>query len=112
MIPDEDTGIVFVDITTPPGSTLEQTQKSIMRAAAKVADIDEIENSASVSGWNILSGDGANTGMLILKLKHWDERPGSDHEIDAVVEKVEQRMDSIKSANMFTYAMPTAITAT
>ena len=107
LIPDEDTGIVFVDITTPPGSTLEQTQKSIMRAAAKVADIDEIENSASVSGWNILSGDGANTGMLILKLKHWDERPGSDHEIDAVVEKVEQRMDSIKSANMFTYAMPT-----
>lgn len=107
LIPDEDTGIVFVDITTPPGSSLEQTKKSVMRAAEKVADIDEIECCASVAGWNILGGEGANTGILILKLKHWDERPGSDHEIDAVVEQVEERMDSIKSANMFTFALPT-----
>ena len=107
LIPDEDTGNVFVDISTPPGSTLEQTKKAVLRASDKVADIDEIENCASVAGWNILGGDGANAGMLIMKLKHWDERSGSDHDIDAVVEQIEQRMDSIKSANMFTFAMPT-----
>ncbi len=109
LIPDEDTGNVFVDINTPPGSTLEQTKKSVMRAASAVADIDEIENCASVAGWNILSGEGANTGALIIKLKHWNERSGAEHEIDAVVEKIEERMDSIKSANMFTFAMPTVI---
>ena len=107
LIPDEDTGNILVDVTTPPGSTLAQTKKTIMRAAEKMADIDEIEHCASVAGWNMLSDGGPNTGMLIIKLKHWDERPGSEHEIDAVVEKIEQRMDSIKSGQMFTYALPT-----
>jgi len=109
LIPDEDTGNVFVDITTPAGSTLEQTKKALMEATEKVKDIDEIEHCASIAGWNILNSDGANTGMLMIKLKHWDERRGSDHEIDAVVEKIEERMDSIKSANMFTFALPTVM---
>ena len=107
LIPDEDTGNLFVDITTPAGSTLEQTKKAVMEAAGRVEDIEEIEHCASVTGWNILGGSGANTGMLIIKLKHWDERRGSDHEMDAVIEQIEQRMDSIKTANMFTFALPT-----
>ena len=107
LIPDEDTGNVFVDITTPPGSTLEQTKKTVEQAASKVAGIEDIENCASIAGWNILGGEGANTGMLIMKLKHWDERSGMAHEIDAVLEQIEKRMDSIKTASMFTYALPT-----
>ena len=107
LIPDEDTGNVFVDITTPPGSTLEQTKKTVEQAASKVAGIEDIENCASIAGWNILGGEGANTGMLIMKLKHWDERSGMEHEIDAVLEQIEKRMDSIKTASMFTYALPT-----
>lgn len=107
LIPDEDTGNIFVDIATPPGSTLEQTKKAVDLAAKKVENIEEIEHCAAVAGWNILSSDGANSGMLIIKLKHWDERPGSEHEIDAVIEKIEERLDSIKTANMFTFALPT-----
>ena len=107
LIPDEDTGNIFVDITTPPGSTLEQTKKAVGLAAEKVESIEEIEHCAAVAGWNILSSDGANSGMLIIKLKHWDERPGREHEIDAVIEQIEQRLDSIKTASMFTFALPT-----
>ena len=107
LMPDEDTGNVLVDINTPAGSTLEQTKKSVLKASKAIGDVDEIESVASVAGWSILGGDGANTGLLIIKLKHWDERPGSDHTIDAVIEKIEQRLDSIKSADMFAYALPT-----
>ena len=107
LVPDEDTGNVLVEINTPAGSTLEQTKKSVLKASKAIEDVDEIESVASVAGWSILGGDGANTGLLIIKLKHWDERSGSDHTIDAVIEKIEQRLDSIKSADMFAYALPT-----
>ena len=107
LVPDEDTGNVFVEITTPAGSTLEQTKKTVRKATKAIEGIDEIESVASVAGWNILGGDGANTGILIIKLKHWDERPGDEHEIDAVIEQIEQRLDSVKTGNMFTYALPT-----
>lgn len=107
LVPDEDTGNVFVEITTPAGSTLEQTKKTVLKASKAIEGIDEIESVASIAGWSILGGDGANTGILIIKLKHWDERSGDDHEIDAVMEKIEARVDSIKTGNMFTYALPT-----
>lgn len=107
LIPDEDTGIMMVDITTPPGSTLEQTKKTVHKVAEAVKDIEEVETSASIVGWNILSGDGANMGMMIMKLKPWDERSGSEHRIDNVLEKIEDRLRPIKTGSMFAYALPT-----
>lgn len=107
LVPDEDTGNVFVEVTTPAGSTLEQTKQAVARVTKAIADIEEIESVASVAGWSILSGDGANTGLLIVKLKHWDERPGDEHEIDAVIEKIEARTDTIRTAGVYSFALPT-----
>ena len=107
LIPYEDTGIAMVDITTPPGSTLEQTKKTVHKVAEAVKDIEEVETSASIVGWNVLSGDGANMGMMIMKLKPWDERSGSEHRIDNVIEKIEERVSTIKTGSMFAYALPT-----
>ena len=107
LVPDEDTGIAMVDITTPPGSTLEQTKKTVHKVAEAVKDIEEVETSASIAGWNILGGDGANMGMIIMKLKPWDERSGSEHRIDNVIEKIEERVSAIKTGSMFAYALPT-----
>ena len=107
LVPDEDTGITMVDITTPPGSTLEQTKKTVHKVAEAVKDIEEVETSASIVGWNILGGDGANMGMMIMKLKPWNERSGSEHRIDNVIEKIEERVSAIKTGSMFAYALPT-----
>ena len=107
LIPYEDTGIAMVDITTPPGSTLEQTKKTVEKVAEAVKGLEEVETSASIVGWNILSGDGANMGMMIMRLKPWDERSGSEHRIDNVIEKIEARVSGIKTGSMFVYALPT-----
>ena len=107
LVPYEDTGITMVDITTPPGSTLEQTKKTVHKVAEALKDIEEVETSASMVGWNILSGDGANMGMMLMKLRPWDERSGSEHRIDNVLEKIEERVRPIKTGSMFVYAMPT-----
>ena len=107
LIPYEDTGIAMVDVTTPPGSTLQQTKKTVEKVADAVKDIEEIETSASAVGWNILGGDGANTGMVIMRLRHWDERSGSEHRLDHVLERIEERVSTIKTGDAFVYALPT-----
>ena len=107
LVPNEDTGEIMVDITTPPGSTLEQTKKTVLRVAEAVKDIEEIETCASMVGWNVLGGEGAHLGMLDMKLKPWDERKGSDHTIDAVMEKIKKLTSHIKSGTMYVYATPT-----
>lgn len=49
LIPDEDTGTIFVNVTTPAGSTLAQTQKTMKEIEDSIKSIDEIESYSNVA---------------------------------------------------------------
>ena len=54
-----------------------------------------------VAGYGLLSGQGSSFGMLILKLKPWDERPGKEDNVQAVIEQVYGSTMDIKDATVF-----------
>ncbi len=107
LIPDEDTGTIFVNVTTPAGSTLAQTQKTMNEIEDSIKSIDEIESYSNVAGYSMLGGQSAAGGFIIVKLKNWDERKGDDHEINAVIQKITEKTADIKSGNIFAFAQPT-----
>ena len=79
LVPDEDMGTVFVNVTTPPGSSLHQTIKAMEEVEACIKDIPQIERYSNVSGYSMMGGQAPSGGMLIIKLKNWSERPGLHH---------------------------------
>ncbi len=107
LIPDEDTGTIFVNVTTPAGSTLAQTQKTMKEIEDSIKSIDEIESYSNVAGYSMLGGQSATGGFIIVKLKNWDERPGDDHDINAVIRKITEKTANIKSGSIFAFAQPT-----
>lgn len=107
LIPDEDTGTMFVNITTPAGCTLEQTQKSVSLVYEAIKSIPEIDDFSSVTGYSMLGGVSTCGGMLIVKLKNWDDRKGKEQDINAVIGKVMMKTKDIKSASVFAFAQPT-----
>lgn len=107
LIPDEDTGTIFVNVTTPAGSTLAQTQKTMKEIEDSIKSIDKIESYSNVAGYSILGGQSAAGGFIIVKLKNWDERPGDDHDINAVIRKITEKTANIKSGSIFAFAQPT-----
>lgn len=107
LIPDEDMGTIFVNISTPAGSTLNQTKKSVLEACDSVKNIPEIENYSTVAGYSMLGGEGTNGGMLIIKLKDWSERKGDGQDINSVISKIMMKTQNIKSASIFAFAQPT-----
>lgn len=107
LIPDEDTGTIFVNVTTPAGSTLAQTQKTMKEIEDSIKSIDEIESYSNVAGYSMLGGQSAAGGFIIVKLKNWDERPGDDHDINAVIRKITEKTANIKSGSIFAFAQPT-----
>jgi len=107
MIPDEDMGTIFVNVTTPAGSTLNQTKKSMERVAAAIKGIPEIERYSSISGYSMLGGQSTNGGMLIVKLKDWGERKKKGQDINSLIGQVTGRVQGIKSASIFAFAQPT-----
>lgn len=42
----------------------------------KVKEIPEMESFATACGYGLISGNGSNYATLVVRLKHWDERPG------------------------------------
>jgi HAE1 family hydrophobic/amphiphilic exporter-1 len=107
LIPDEDTGTIFINVSTPAGSTLEQTKKSMERVTKAIKGIPEIDGNSAITGYSMLGGQMTNGGMIIVKLKNWDERKGKGQDINSVIGKVMVLTKDIKSASIFAFAQPT-----
>lgn len=107
LIPDEDTGTVFVSITTAPGSTLAETKSILEEVEKRINDIPQIDLYARVSGYNMMGGGQSSAGgTFIVRLKDWDERKGKADSKDAVIGQVMARTADIKNAQIFAFAPP------
>ena len=85
LVPDEDMGTIFVNVTTPPGSSLAQTRKTMEMIDERIREIPQIKIYSNVTGYSMMGGQAASGGMLIIKLKHWDERQEAQDHINAII---------------------------
>lgn len=89
FIPNEDQGMIYAIVQTPPGSTLERTN-DVARKLQKIAlGIDGVQSVSSLAGYEILTeGRGSNAGTCIINLKDWSER---HHSVKEIVEELEEK---------------------
>ncbi|WP_282048598.1 efflux RND transporter permease subunit [Maribacter aquivivus] len=82
FIPNEDQGMIYAIIQTPPGSTLERTN-DVARKLQKICEETEgVESVSSLAGYEIMTeGRGSNAGTVLINLKSWGDRHHSVHEI-------------------------------
>lgn len=87
FIPNEDQGMIYAIIQTPPGATLERTN-DIARKLQQVAEgVDGIQSVSSLAGYEVLTeGRGSNAGTCIINLKDWSER---HHSVKEIIEELE-----------------------
>lgn len=106
LVPQEDVGSVFIDVSTPPGSTVEQTRKILDKIEQRFKDLPQIEAYSKVAGSGMTSGEGSSYGLFILKLRHWDERPGRENSVEAVTDTITARTADIRDAQIFIFTPP------
>jgi len=104
FIPNEDQGMIYAIIQTPPGSTLERTNKAALDLQKEAEVIDGVASVSSLAGYEILNeGTAANTGTLLINLKGWDERKESALEI---IEQLEKCAENIPGASIEFFQPP------
>ena len=101
LVPDEDQGIVFVNVSTAAGSSLNTTDEVMKRIEQRMMRIPQVKHVQKVAGYGLLAGQGSSFGMLILKLKSWDERPNKEDNVQAVIGQVYGLTSDIKDASVF-----------
>jgi HAE1 family hydrophobic/amphiphilic exporter-1 len=96
FIPNEDQGMIYAIIQTPPGATLERTN-DVARKLQKICEETEgVESVSSLAGYEIMTeGRGSNAGTCLINLKPWSEREHSVHEIMEELEEETKNLGAV-----------------
>jgi HAE1 family hydrophobic/amphiphilic exporter-1 len=104
FIPQEDQGVIYANVTTPVGSTLERTEKAVDEVQRVALGLQGVSSVSSLAGFSILSeGTGSVYGMNLISLKHWKERKESDR---VLMQVLEERTQHINDADIEFFTPP------
>ena len=105
LVPNEDTGSLYISVDAAPGTTLAETNDILSEMQRSISDIEEIQTYNQVAGFSF-SGSGASHAMMMVRLKPWDQREGKEHSNTAVIEKIYANTAHITNAQIFIFAPP------
>jgi hydrophobe/amphiphile efflux-1 (HAE1) family protein len=109
-LPNEDQGIMFVQVTMPTGSTLEQTGEILSSVNAYFLENEKeaVQSCFTIAGRSF-SGVAQNMGMAFVKLKDWELRERPDLRVHAVVERAMMKFSTIRDAMVFAFPPPAVV---
>ena len=103
LVPKEDMGSINMDVRTPPGTNIAETEKVMAEIDASIRDIPQIETYSRTTGYGMMFGQGSSTGNFMIRLHDWKQRTGKEDNIDAVIEEIYRRTAHITSADIMVY---------
>ncbi len=96
FIPNEDQGMIYAIIQTPPGSTLERTNDVARKLQEICEETEGVESVSSLAGYEIMTeGRGSNAGTCLINLKPWSQRHHSVHEIMEELEEETKNLGAV-----------------
>jgi len=105
FIPTEDQGMLYVNVTTPPGATVARTERVLDAIEAIASEEESVENVSTLAGFSLMTdGAGASYGMGMINLKPWDERGES---IQTLMNRLTEKTKTITDATIQFFPPPT-----
>jgi HAE1 family hydrophobic/amphiphilic exporter-1 len=109
-LPNEDQGILFVQVTLPTGSTLEQTEKVMnkVRDHFLIKEKEGVDSIMAISGFSF-SGAGQNMALGFIKLRDWNLRQRPDLKVEAIAGRAMGAFSQIREAMVFAFPPPAVL---
>ncbi|MGV3558799.1 efflux RND transporter permease subunit [Larkinella arboricola] len=105
FIPTEDQGMIYVNVTTPVGATVERTEEVMDMVQQAASTLESVENVSTLAGLSLMTdGAGASYGMGMINLKSWDQRKET---VDDVIAILAEKTKHINDASIQFFSPPT-----
>ncbi len=110
FLPEEDQGIVFVQVSTPAGATQERTLDALRHVEGYFLNAEQknVSSIFTVAGFSF-AGSGQNTGIGFVRLKDWSERPGVANGAAMVARRAMGMLMTLKDAFGFAFIPPAVL---
>ena len=106
FLPDEDQGVLFSQVVTPPGTPVEVTEKILDQVRAHFLAESGVQSCFTVSGFSF-GGHGQSSGLAFVSLKGWGaERGKGDNTAKAIVARANKFFRTIHGAQVAAFAPP------
>jgi len=103
LVPKEDMGSINMDVRTPPGTNIAETDKVLAEIDKRISTIPQIKAYSRTTGFGMMFGQGSSTGNFMIRLKDWEERTGEKDDINSVIAEMYARTADITSADIMIY---------
>ena len=105
FIPTEDQGVIYINVTTPQGATVERTGKVLDEITRISKQLEQVENVSTLGGYSLITESaGASYGMGMINLKPWDKRKES---VDEMIAILKEKTSSLSDATIEFFPPPT-----
>ena len=105
FVPEEDQGYFLVQVQAPAGASLEYTGQIARQAELVIMKDPDVLALFSVMGFSF-SGAAPNQGIMFARLKDFDDRPGADHSLQAVLGRIRGALFGIPGAIVVPFTPP------
>src|SRR5690606_1286008 len=106
FVPNEDRGMVFVNVELPAGASLDRTVEITSDLFLRLKTIPGVSGGSMVNGYSMIGGAGSNFGLGFIWLDPWEERENESMSSDAIVGQMFGIAAGIPGANILFFAPP------
>lgn len=107
FLPNEDQGVMYLMLNTPPGSTIEKTLEKVKQVENYFLDkeTDTIEHIFTVTGFSF-TGKAQNVALGFVGLKDWKERKSAEQSVFNLANRAMAYFSKIKDSLVFAFYPP------
>ncbi|MBM6593197.1 efflux RND transporter permease subunit [Microvirga pudoricolor] len=107
FLPNEDQGVLFVDVQLPDAAALPRTNAVLSEVEAIAKTVPGVANVITVSGYSLLTGSpSSSSGLGIVVLKPWSERTTAETGLRAIYERLGAEYAALPGANVTPFPPP------
>ena len=107
FVPDEDQGVLLLNVQLPPAASLERTKQVTCKIDAILAVTPGVESYNSLCGMSFLSGTfEPNSASYFVRLKDWSERKSPELSLQGIMGRLGKQLAALPEAIAFPLAPP------
>ncbi len=110
FLPEEDQGIMFIQVMLPAGATQERTLEVLKKVQKHFLENEKeaVDSLFTVAGFSF-GGSGQHMGIGFVKMKDWSVRKRADLRVKAVADRAMGAFSTIREAMVFAFVPPAVV---
>jgi hydrophobe/amphiphile efflux-1 (HAE1) family protein len=107
FLPEEDQGVVFVQMRLPDGASLERNEKVATEIESYLLSIPGVDDVVTFGGLDMTTQtSSSNVSTLIAVLKPWEERHTPETQIGSIIGQINTQLSQTPEAFIIAFGLP------